>query len=99
VAGAELLTTLHRAIGERRKLRFAYVAAGGEDSERTVRPLGVTLRGQTWTLLAWCELRDDFRSFRPDRMRALTTLRETFVEEPGKDLATFLERALDARGH
>jgi len=37
------------------------------------------------------ELRDDFRSFRLDRMRD-PELAEPFVSEPDKTLAVFLER-------
>jgi predicted DNA-binding transcriptional regulator YafY len=47
-----------------------------------------------WTAGAWCELRNDFRSFRPDRILELV-LAEHFTDEPGKDLATYL-RALEA---
>lgn len=44
----------------------------------TVRPLGIFFWGRTWTLVAWCELRRDFRNFRLDRVAASTMLDETF---------------------
>ena len=57
-----------------------------------MRPLGLYFWGSKWTLAAWCELRGDYRSFRPDRMREVTVLDRRFDPEDGVDLAGFLER-------
>jgi predicted DNA-binding transcriptional regulator YafY len=43
-------------------------------------------------LTGWCELRDDFRNFRLDRIEGLTIIGERFDETAGKDLKTFLRR-------
>jgi predicted DNA-binding transcriptional regulator YafY len=48
--------------------------------------------GRTWTLAAWCELRDDFRNFRLDRVSTPTMLEERFNDEPGKSLKDLLSR-------
>ena len=80
------LQTLRIAGEERRKLRFAYVDAQGLRSERTVRPLGCFFWGAVWTLAAWCETRAGFRSFRIDRIAELSTLDQTFRDEPGRSL-------------
>jgi predicted DNA-binding transcriptional regulator YafY len=72
------LSQLRRAIREAHKVRFDYTRADGAASQRTVRPVGLFFWGEAWTLAAWCELRDDFRTFRLDRMRALESLDETF---------------------
>ncbi len=56
-------------------------------SERTVRPLGCFYWGTVWTLAAWCESRDAFRSFRVDRITSLQVLDATFRDEPGRTLA------------
>jgi len=45
--------------------------------------------GMSWTLGAWCELRQDFRSFRVDRIAAARSLRSTFPDEPGKRLEDY----------
>jgi predicted DNA-binding transcriptional regulator YafY len=89
---ADALTTIREALSGRRKLRMKYVAPAGDGTERTVRPLGVFFWGRTWTLAAWCELRNDFRNFRLDRAHELVTLDETFAEEPGKTLRDLLTR-------
>ena len=46
--------------------------------------------GRVWTLTSWCELRNDFRVFRVDRIRTLDVSFETFEEEPGKTLGDYL---------
>jgi len=60
-----------------------------------VWPLGCFFLGAVWTLAAWCELRQDFRSFRFDRVRAIEALDERFRDEPGRTLADLL-RAVGA---
>jgi predicted DNA-binding transcriptional regulator YafY len=91
-AMARELPLLRRAIGERRRIRFSYTRGDGEQSERTVRPLGLFFWGSKWTLAAWCELREDYRTFRPDRMEAVKLLDDLFAPEDGPSLAAFLQR-------
>ena len=54
--------------------------------------LGLYFWGNRWTLAAWCELRQDYRSFRPDRIRELTLLTDRFDPGDGINLADFLAR-------
>jgi len=89
-AAADALSLAREALIGRRKLWFKYQGAGGSGTERTVRPLGVFFWGRTWTLAAWCELRQDFRNFRLDRTSAPAMLDETFEDEPGKTLRDLL---------
>ena len=89
-AVVERMALLRAAIEERRKVRLAYRDVEGELTERTVRPLGLTFWGYVWSVTAWCELRDDFRSFRLDRAVDLQLQDERFVDEPGKTIEDFL---------
>lgn len=91
-ASAAELASLRRAIGERRRVHFGYVREDGAESEREARPLGLYFWGRKWTLAAWCELRGDYRSFRPDRMRGVRLLEERFDPSDGISLAGFLEQ-------
>ena len=52
-------------------MHFRYSDVLARASERTVRPLSLAYFGPVWVLAAWCELRDDFRTFRLDRMDGL----------------------------
>lgn len=79
----EVLGPVRRAVDQRRKLELRYVDGDGEASERRVRPLGLYFWGTVWSLAAWCELREDFRSFRLDRVEHFAVLDETFeLEDP-----------------
>ena len=80
------------AINARRKLSMDYEAESGAASQRVVRPLALFFWGAKWTLLAWCEARTDFRSFRIDRMRTLLALEETFRDEPEISVEAFFAR-------
>jgi predicted DNA-binding transcriptional regulator YafY len=86
-----LLDRLDEAIERRERMRMAYQRLDGERSERTVRPLGLYYWGKVWTLVAWCELRDDFRMFRVDRIGE-TDGAGRFSQEPGRTLRDFLKR-------
>ncbi len=81
---------IRAALRDRRKLHFHYCNAEGRASERAVRPLALAFYGPVWLLIAWCELRVDFRAFRLDRMRDMTVLDERFAEERGKTLHDFV---------
>ncbi|MEZ6015145.1 MAG: YafY family protein [Planctomycetota bacterium] len=84
------LAGLRRAIRERRLVQIDYVDASERASARRIRPLALAFFGPAWLLMAWCELRAAFRTFRPDRIEALDVLDEAFLDEPGKDLATYV---------
>ena len=56
------------AINERRRLYLSYSDAQGEPTERIVWPLTLLYWGYSWAVGAWCELRQDFRNFRVDRI-------------------------------
>jgi len=86
------LQTLREAVQTRNKLRMDYRDVSGAPSQRIVRPLGCFYWGKVWTFSAWCELRQDFRGFRIDRIAQVEVLPERFRDEPGKTLAEMLRR-------
>ena len=81
------LAQLRHATDLRFKIRLEYVDLSEAESRRVVRPLACFFWGEAWTLAAWCEVREDFRNFRVDRIRALDVLDERFRDEPGRTLA------------
>lgn len=86
----QYMEPLRSAIATRLKIRFAYTLSDATASERKARPLGLFYWGKSWTVTCWCELREDFRNFRTDRMSDLAVLDEAIPDEEGRDLATFL---------
>lgn len=65
---------LRRAVRENRKVRIRYSDINQRETERTLWPILLGYFEKTRGLIAWCELRQDFRHFRTDRMLALTVL-------------------------
>lgn len=88
----DALQTTREAVHARRKLQISYQDGAKAASLRKVRPLGNFFWGNVWTLAAWCELRQDFRSFRMDRIAALEVLDESFPNDSDKSLALLLRR-------
>lgn len=81
-----------KAVEERLKVRFAYRDADGGDTERTIWPLALHFWGKVWTLAAWCELRDDFRTFRVDRAERICLGEERYPKTSGRMLEDYLAR-------
>ncbi|MCA0406169.1 MAG: YafY family transcriptional regulator [Proteobacteria bacterium] len=65
---------LRRAIRENRKVRLHYRDLSERETNRTIWPVLLGYFERTRGLMAWCELRGDFRHFRTDRMLALEVL-------------------------
>ncbi len=89
------LGELRRAMRDQRKVTLDYTDGEGNPTQRHIRPVGLFYWGRTWTLAAWCELRNDFRSFRIDRIADFTISEETFTEESGRTLEDLLRTYSD----
>ncbi|MGI3169528.1 helix-turn-helix transcriptional regulator [Pseudooceanicola sp. C21-150M6] len=86
----ERLDRIEAAIEARVLLETRYTKEDGAESTRCLRPLGLFFWGRVWTLVAWCELRQDFRNFRVDRFTDMSE-GERFREERSKSLLAFYE--------
>ena len=84
------MNQLRHAIRSQQKIQMDYVRADGQGSSRVVHPLGLFFWGRVWTLVGWCELRDDFRHFRLDRIQQLEMQAETFEIKAGGSLQDYL---------
>ncbi len=82
-----VLQSLREAAQSRHKVFIQYRDLSEHATERTIRPLGCFYWGRVWTLAAWCETRQDFRSFRVDRVLYVRQLEDRFRDEPGRTLA------------
>jgi predicted DNA-binding transcriptional regulator YafY len=93
------LQTLREAAQAQRRVRVHYEDASGQSTLRIVRPLGCFYWGKVWTLAAWCEVRDGFRSFRLDRVARVCLVdgrNGQFKDESGKRLVDYLRSAAPA---
>ena len=86
----ERVEMVRQAIAVRRKLEVSYRDKKEQQSRRVLRPLGLYFWGNGWSVAAWCESRQDFRSFWLHKMSSCTPLESTFEMEQDKSLAEFL---------
>lgn len=92
---AGVLSQLATACRDCRSLHFAYRNHAGDASQRHVQPLRLANYGRRWYLIAWDTGRNDWRSFRVDRMDGSPTAGAAFAPRPvPPDVATRLERGI-----
>lgn len=89
-------TDLRNAIRDRQKIHITYLDLKERTSVRTLRPLALIFASPVWVVAAWCESREDFRSFRLDRITDLTVLDDPFPNDPERSLDAY--KAQDGRG-
>lgn len=86
------LPLIRAAIRARERLSVSHIDSLGRESHQDIRPLKTERRGKTWVLLAWCEARGDFQTYRLDRIVGLIPTGETFPLEPGRRLTDWKDR-------
>ena len=72
------LRTLREAIRRELKVRIDYTNVAGAASERLIWPIALAFFEGKRVLVAWCELRGDFRHFRTDRIASLSSAAEPY---------------------
>ncbi|KAB2591404.1 helix-turn-helix transcriptional regulator [Streptomyces arboris] len=83
----QTLTTLASAATGQERLRFSYRSGDGTETKRQVEPCRLVSTGRRWYLVAYDLLREDWRTFRVDR-----------VSEPYATGARFTPRPLPVEG-
>jgi len=94
----ELLSQLALACRDHERIRFSYTAANGEETRRLVEPHSLVTAQRSWFLVAWDAGRDDWRTFRVDRMAdlLLTRVRVAARDLPTADAAEYLSASIAA---
>ena len=89
------LSGIAGAIRASERLRFDYVAHDGNQTVRTVEPERLVLWGRRWYLLAWDVDRDDWRTFRVDRITPKTPTGPRFKPRTlsDDDAASYVQRS------
>ena len=94
----ELLVTLAGACRNGERVRFAYETHSGTTSGRDVEPYRLLARDGRWYLFAWDRDREDWRTFRVDRMALRTPLGPRFTARPlppDDAIAAHVSRGID----
>jgi predicted DNA-binding transcriptional regulator YafY len=80
VATSDLnLPLVRRAIRSEHKLDISYCDLKGVATKRTIWPFALAFFDQSDVIVAWCELRKDFRHFRADRIVSLTNNEQRYA--------------------
>lgn len=86
------LDSIQHAITESVKLKIAYQTRGEEQlKERIIQPCAVYFSGAVWTAIAFCELRQEIREFRLDRIKELSILSTNFKPDNTFSMERYLE--------
>jgi predicted DNA-binding transcriptional regulator YafY len=94
----ELLAQVALACRDSERLRFRYVSAAGDETERLVEPHSLVAAARSWFLVAWDVRREDWRTFRVDRMTEPfpTRVRVPRRELPTADAAEYVQASISA---
>ena len=92
------LTVIAAACRDSERLRFAYRRRDGKRSRREVEPHSLVNLGRRWYLAAWDPARDDWRTFRLDRLARAASMGVRFEprELPAADAAAYVADSISA---
>jgi predicted DNA-binding transcriptional regulator YafY len=92
----DVLTSLAQACRDDELVRFGYTARGADPTERRVEPLRLVSLGRRWYLVGYDRDRQDWRSFRLDRITDVETTGPRFRprELPAEDALTFVQSGI-----
>ena len=96
-----VLTELAHLCRDAERLRFEYRDHGGATSRRTVEPHRLVCSERRWYLVAWDVDRDDWRTFRVDRVTPTPPHGPRFVPRrpPADDLAAYVSQGVSTRAY
>ena len=97
-----LLATLASACRDQLRIEFHYEDGQGRSAQRSVEPQGVVHTGQRWYLVAWDRVRNDWRTFRIDRIVGEPQVGAHFAPRTspdGGDLKGYVSRSISAPHH
>lgn len=76
-----LLPDLFRGIASKQMMHMEYQKADGTSSSRHIEAIGCYHRANNWYLIAYCQLKKDYRTFKVDRIVAIKVLSDHFKTE------------------
>ena len=93
-AGDAQLPKIRQAIRTERKIGLSYRDNNGADSKRTIWPFALSFFEKVRVVVAWCELREDFRHFRTDRIVTLNMTEKRYPRRRQVMLKEWREREM-----
>jgi predicted DNA-binding transcriptional regulator YafY len=95
VPPVDVLSRIASCCRDHMRLKLAYRDRDGKSSSRILEPLRLAHTGSRWYLVAWDTSRDDWRTFRVDRVERLISSGPQFVPRKfPEDIATYVQRSI-----
>ncbi len=94
----QYLSVIEQACSEQRVIRIQYKDLRGITTERTIEPIGITFYSQTWHVIAFCRLRNDYRDFVLLRIESLH-LTPDVITEPRLTLSEYVQKLQAEENH
>jgi predicted DNA-binding transcriptional regulator YafY len=91
------LAEVREAIHSAHKISIAYVDEKEHRTERTIWPIAMAYYVDVTVIAAWCELRQDFRHFRVDRIASARVLEDRFTSESARLTAEWMALSKERR--
>jgi predicted DNA-binding transcriptional regulator YafY len=85
------LNDIQTAIVSKETLQMDYFSVQGEVTQREIEPIGLFYYSLAWHMIAWCKLRNGYRDFRTDRIRALKNKGVKFDDRNRYTLQEYLQ--------
>ncbi len=89
---------LENAVRKETCIRLRYESIPSGVTERVVEPYFIVFRGRSFYLVAFCRLRNEFRTFRLDRIRELEILKEGFTKRDDIDAESYFNHSWEVFG-
>lgn len=81
---------IRQAIQQFNVLEISYIDAKQDNTVRKIEPLSLVFWGGTWTIIAFCKLRNHYREFRIDRIQTLNVTQALFTTSDSKNITHYL---------
>lgn len=94
----ERFDLINESVQNREILAISYQDPSSQLTKRKIEPLGLYYWGKNWTVASWCALRNDFRSFRIDRILKIEKSGEKAKAVKGKTLHDYLKAQSSKEG-
>lgn len=91
------LQQILKAIAKNVVIEMNYTSSNkGETLKRKAEPVGIYYQGNYWYLIAWCQLRNDYRNFRTDNIQQLFITNET-IQQKHPPLHHFINKTAEEK--
>jgi predicted DNA-binding transcriptional regulator YafY len=92
-SGNLMVSKIQSILPNKKLAKIIYHASySGESNERIVEPIGLVFYSNQWHLIAFCQLRNDYRDFRTDRIEKLEIVPGEFSRTDHISLQNYLDK-------